>query len=243
MNEKNQRSLDMVVALQDLGKTEVVKSGSDRLVVKYVTGAVLEAQKVWMESQLDEWYKDLEKKFNVKIVKRWTKGGHQYSLVLKLEIPICVKWNISDDGFREELVRTVRKYFAERIIEEHPLPFRAKTILDIPIAPEAMCKYIFSKYQNNPVLDEKEAKIIEGDKFKQEVKRAIKENGGVFIAIRVALIRDGKYKIGYLEYKHMDIISADSWTLDPLIMSLHNVMEKWFKNRLHLLPHGETDIV
>lgn len=240
MEEKGQNFLDMVVAMSDLATLKVTDGKSDQLMVTYTTSAVLEAQKVWMESQLGEWYQDLEKKFNVKIVGKWFKGGNQYSLVLRLEIPICVpKWSISDNGFREELVKTIRRYFAQRIIKEHPLPFR----WDVPIAPRAMCKYVFSKYQDNPVLSEEEAGIIESDGFKQAVKEAIEENDGVFTAIRVALIRDGKYKVGYLEYKRKDIIFVSPETIDPLIGSLHNVMEGWLRGKLYLKPYGETDIV
>jgi len=244
MEEKDQNFLDMVIAMSDLAALKVIDGKPDQLTVTYTTSAVLEAQKVWMESQLDGWYQDLGKKFNVKIVGKWFKGGQQYSLVLELEIPIYVDWSvISDTGFRKELITAVRKYFVQRIIQEHPLPFNAEAFWEIPIVPGAMCKYIFTKYQEDPILSEKEAEIIEKDNFKQAVKRAIEENGGVFIAIRVELIMDGKYKVGYLEYKRTGIIFMDFWAKDPLTNALNDVIKRYFKDRLNLSPHGETDVV
>ena len=74
MEEKGQNFLDMVIAMSDLATLKVIDGKSDQLTVTYTTSAVLEAQKVWMESQLGEWYQDLEKKFNVKLDKYTFKG-------------------------------------------------------------------------------------------------------------------------------------------------------------------------
>jgi len=245
MDTKDQIFFDLFTALRDIERISIVRGKSDQLMVTYTTSAVLEAQKVWMIGQLDEWYQDLEQKFNLKIAERWfTHNDQRYSLVLKLEIPVYVVWNIiSDDDFRKELIKTVRKYFAQRIIKEHPLPFRAEAFWDIPIAPKVTCKYVFSPFNRTVVLGRKEAKIIESDEFKQAVKKAIEENDGVFIGIRVESIRDWRYKIGYLEYQYNKVASTGFLEVNPLNEALNAVMLKYFKKELFLQPHGEKDII
>jgi len=244
MDTKDQIFFDLLNALRDLGTISIINGKSDQLMVTYTTSAVLEAQKVWMIGQLDGWYQDLERKFNLKIAERWFINNDQrYSLVLKIEIPVYVGWNvISDDDFRKELVKTVRKYFAQRIIKEHPLPFRVEAFWDIPIAPKVTCKYVFSSSNRTVVLGRKEAKIIESDEFKQAAKKAIEENDGVFIGIRVESIRDRRYEIGYLEYQYNEVASAGFLEVNPLNKALNAVMLRYFKYELFLNPCGEKDI-
>lgn len=243
MNTKDQIFFDLIVALRSLETISIIDGKSDQLTVTYTTSAVLEAQKVWMADQLIEWYEDLERKFGIKIVEKDFSYSQRYSLVLKLEIPVYVDWSVvSDNDFRKEIIKTIRKYLAQRIIKEHPLPFKVEAFWNISIAPRVTCKYVFSRHSGAPILSTKEAKIIRSDKFKQTVKKVIKENDGVFVGIRVESIRDEKYEIGYLEYQYNKVAFTGFLEINPLDEALGVIISKYFKKELFLQPHGEKDI-
>jgi len=243
MDTKDQIFFDLITALRSFEKISMINGKFDQITVTYTTSAVLEAQKVWMADQLTGWYEDLEQKFGIKVVEKDFSCSQRYSLVLKLEIPIYVDWSvISDDNFRKEVIKTVRKYLAQRIIKEHSLPFKAEAFWDIPIAPKVTCRYVFSRHGSAPILSVKEAKIIKSDKFRQAVKKAVEENDGIFVGIRVESIRDEKYEIGYLEYQYNKVTSTGFLEIDPLDKALVVVMLGFFKKELFLQPRGEKDI-
>jgi len=246
MDTKDRILFDLITVLRDLEAVKTVNGKSDQLTVTYTTSAELEAQKVWMSDQLTGWFEDLEQRFSVKIIEKTFSCGQRYSLVLKLEIPVYVDWSvISDDDFRKEIIKTVRKCLAQRIIKEHPLPFRAEAFWDIPIAPGVTCKYVFSRYGScgsTPILNAGEAKIIRSDKFKKAVRKAVEENDGVFVGIRIESVRDKRYEIGYLEYQYNEITSSGFLEFNPLDNALDTVMSKYFKREVFLNPHSEKDI-
>lgn len=244
MKEKSQNRLSLIGAILNLGKIQVMEGKTDQLTLTYRTGAILEAQKVWMEGQLKEWYQELEKRYEVKIVKKhFAYNGQNYSLTIVLEVSHTVDWNtISDEAFRSQLFKDIRRYLAERIIKEYPLPFKSEANWDIPVAPNAPCKYVFSKHVEPPILDEKQVKIINSDKFQNAVKAAIEENDGVFVSIRISRIREEKYAVGYFEFTRNQESQYDLFTRDPLIEALSNVMKRFFKSNLSFQAKGEEDI-
>ena len=245
MKEKSQSQLSLNKAILNLGKIQVLEGKTDQLTLTYRTGAILEAQKAWMEARLEKWYQALEEKYEVKIAKKhFSYNGQNYSLIIVLETPHSVAWDtISDEAFRSQLFKDVRRYLAERIIEEYPLPFESRANWDIPIAPNARCKYLFCEHGVAPILNENQVKVIGGEKFQNAVKKAVEENDGVYIGIRIARIREGKYTVGYLEFSRNHEFKNDLFFKDPLIDALVNVMKKFFKDRLSFKGRGEEDII
>lgn len=248
MKEKKEpQTLDLLSAEKGLTGIKLDEGRHQTLIVTYHTGAKLEAQKVWMMNKLKflNWYQQLEEQYHAKIIQINFKCRQTYSLVLELGYAGFLDLKaISDEVFRSDLINFIRRNFAMRIIEEFPLPFEAEAFWGIPAAANAMCKYVFTQYGEEPVIDENIIKVIENPGFKKEIKTVIEENDGVFVNLRVERAREEKYFVGYLEYKRKDEHGFDLFTPDPLSKALRMIMYKFLKdnNSCRLEPWGEEDI-
>ncbi|HCU70171.1 MAG TPA: hypothetical protein DIC35_00265 [Candidatus Moranbacteria bacterium] len=249
--EKEKRKFDLMGTIDDLGEIEIIHGANGNLTVIYPTEAVFEAQKAWMEDRLKEkeWISGLEDRYGVKMIDSgFICNGGKYSLSIIINIPRSIRWDvIQDGGFLLELFMVVRKYFAERIIKDYPLPF-SPDFKHIPLKPYVRCKYCFSYYHSCPTALPRHAiSIIAEEKFRESMKEAIEGNGSFFLDIRIGKTRKNS-QVAYLELTRRIETTlkkgspGGSCENDALNIALSGVLRNFFGDRMALYPCCEKDI-
>lgn len=132
--------------------------------VAHLFPAAMNAQKAWCENNLSrDWISGLESKFGVKVLKVKFKCKHRnIKLELKIELGVSIDWSfLSYNDFAKYLNGKERKFWAEKIIEAHPLPFGDMKYSGIPVkGGEVCCVYI--AYTNVTGLDLRRARDVVG---------------------------------------------------------------------------------
>ncbi|EKE11826.1 MAG: hypothetical protein ACD_15C00016G0001 [uncultured bacterium] len=244
--EKEKQKFDLMGTIDNLVQIEIVHGATGNLTVNYPTEAVFEAQKAWMEDKLKEkeWIKGLEDGYRVKVIDSgFICNGGKYSLSIIINIPRIIRWDVIQDGsFLLELFTMVRKYFAERIVVDYPLPF-SPNFNRIPLKPYVKCKYCFSYHHSFPAAIPRHAiSLIAEEKFRESMKEAINANGGFFLDIRIGKTRKN-IPVAYLELTRRMETSLEKGSEDDDVgVALSGVLSNFFGDRMALYPCCEKDI-